>query len=240
MNQNIIKIENLSYSYNGKDNIIENLNINIPKGELIAVVGPNGAGKSTLVKIIAGLLEPSKKAKVKVNGKIGYIPQKFNQDVNFPATVKELLNLECCKCNLRDDVTKSLDVKRLENKQFKELSGGQQQRVFIAVSLLSDPEILILDEPTVGIDTRTQEEFYKLLKKLNEERKITILFVTHDTGMISNYFTKVLCIFNKTACLDDAKNTNKVIQDTYGKNFHELNHHHHDHGHNHNKKEHKK
>jgi zinc transport system ATP-binding protein len=108
--------------------------------------------------------------------------------------------------------------------QFKNLSGGQQQRVMIALSLLSEPDILILDEPTVGIDSNTLDEFYKLLKKINKENGITILFVTHDTGMISNYFDKVVCIEGGKVFIDDAKNTHSIFHKMYGKNFHQLHH----------------
>ncbi len=221
----IISVRNLTYSFNDLENVLENVSFSINKGDLVAVIGSNGTGKSTLVKIILGLLR-AKKSSIKVNGRLSYIPQKFNYDSNFPARVKEILDLECCDCSLRDDVLKSLGVSNFEDKQFKNLSGGQAQRVMIALSLLSNPDILILDEPTVGVDTKTQEDFYKLLKKLNKERNLTILFVTHDTGMISSYFTKIVCIHDKKVCVDDAKNIHSLLYSTYGDSFHELSHKH--------------
>lgn len=223
---NIIEIKNLNYSYNKKENILENVSLSVEKKDLVAIVGHNGSGKSTLIKLILGLIE-NKNGKINVKGKLAYIPQKYNQDINFPGKVKEILNLECCDCNLREDVLVNLGVENLQEKQFKSLSGGQQQRVLIALSLLSNPDILVLDEPTVGVDTKTQEEFYKLLKKLNKERELTILFVTHDTGMISNYFTKTICVGNKKVHIDDAKNIHTLLHSTYGNTFHELHHHHH-------------
>jgi zinc transport system ATP-binding protein len=223
MVQNIITVKNLSYSFNSNINILENINFTINKKDLVAIVGPNGAGKSTLIKIIAGLIDIKNKNKhIQIKGKISYIPQNYNQDPNFPAKVKEILNLECCACTLREDVVRSLGIDGLENLQFKNLSGGQKQRVFIALSLLSNPDILILDEPTVGVDTKTLSEFYSLLKRLNQENDITILFVTHDTNMISNYFTKTLCVYNKGICIDDAKHTNILLNKTYGHQFHNL------------------
>mgnify|MGYP003682317715 CR=1 FL=1 len=224
-----ITVKNLSYSYHKNQTILENISFSIEKKELVAVVGHNGSGKSTLIKLLLGLLK-TKEGKINITGSIGYIPQSYNQDVNFPAKVKEILDLECCDCSLRGDVVKSLNLEKLENSQFKNLSGGQQQRVLIALALLSNPEILVLDEPTVGVDTKTQEEFYKLLKKLNKERELTILFVTHDTGMISNYFTKTLCVGNKQVHIDDAKHTHTLLHSTYGDSFHELHHHHHEEG----------
>jgi zinc transport system ATP-binding protein len=220
-----IEVKNLSYSYHKNQTILEDISFSINQKELVAVIGHNGSGKSTLIKLLLGLLK-TKKGEITTTGTIGYIPQSYNQDINFPAKVKEILELECCDCSLRGDVIKSLNLEKLEDKQFKNLSGGQQQRVLIALALLSNPKILVLDEPTVGVDTKTQEEFYKLLKKLNKERELTILFVTHDTGMISNYFTKTLCVGNKQVHIDDAKKTNTLLHNTYGDSFHEIHHHH--------------
>ncbi len=221
----IIQIENLTYSFNNKDNIFENISFNIIEGDLIAIIGPNGTGKSTLVKLICNLLE-NQKGTIKVNGKISYIPQKYNQDLNFPAKVKELFDLECCDCDLRKDTIKYLGLEKLENLQFKNLSGGQQQRVLLALAILSNPQILILDEPTVGIDIKTQEEFYKLLAKLNKEKNMTILFITHDTGMLSNYFNKLICINNKKIYLDEGKNIDKLLKESFSNSFHEIHHKH--------------
>jgi len=224
----IISVKNLSYSFGG-EKVFSNINFTIKKGDLVAIIGPNGAGKSTLVKLLVGLLEFKNKKNlkfIKLKGKIAYIPQKFNQDSNFPAKVSELLELECCICKNSRNILKSLNISSLENKQFKDLSGGQQQRVLIAMALLSNPDILILDEPTVGIDTKTQEGFYKILKNLNKNRNLTILFVTHDTSMISNYFSNILCIFDKQVVYDDAKNTHSILHGAYGCDFHELKHNH--------------
>ena len=220
----IISIKNLTYFFQKDKLILKDISLSIYRGEFVAIIGPNGCGKTTLVKIISGLL--SQKSQVRVRGKLEYIPQKFNQDLHFPAKVCEILNLECCSCALRDEVLKNLDVSNLQHKQFKSLSGGEQQRVFLALCLLSNPEILVLDEPTIGVDTKTQEKFYKLLKKLNIERNLTILLVTHDTGMISKYFTKIICIHNKKAFVEDSKNIEKLLRTAYGDSFYEFYHNH--------------
>jgi zinc transport system ATP-binding protein len=219
----MIDVKNLSFSYSKHNPIFKNANFEIHSGDLVAVIGPNGSGKSTLVKILSKLI-PKQKGEINIYGKFSYIPQKFNQDINFPAKVSELLDLECCGCELRNQVSESLNIQDLEKKQFKDLSGGQQQRVLISLSLLSNPDILILDEPTVGIDLKTQEEFYKLLKKLNKQRNLTIIFVTHDTGMVSHYFDKILVVHNKHICLEDSKQTKKY-QKTFMETHHETHHH---------------
>lgn len=221
----IIEVKNLTYSYNKNTPIFQNISFTISKGELVAIIGHNGSGKSTLVKLLLGLLE-TKSSSISVKGKIAYIPQKFNTDNNFPGKVKEILDLECCECSLREDILKSLGIENLQHLQFKSLSGGQQQRVMIALSLLSNPDILVLDEPAVGVDTKTQNDFYKLLKKLNKQLNITILFVTHDTGMISQYFTTTICVNNNTVCIDDAKNTHSMLHSVYGEEFNQIIHNH--------------
>lgn len=230
MTKHIIEVKNLTFSFNNQK-LFDNCSFSIEKSDLIAIIGPNGVGKSTLVKLILKLLKPIK-GDIKTHGKISYIPQKFNQDQNFPAKVSELLDLECCKCSLREEVVKSLSIEDLQAKQFKNLSGGQQQRVIIAISLLSNPDILILDEPTVGVDSTTQKDFYKLLKELNEKRGITILFITHDTGMVSHYFKKILCIHDNHIHIEDAKNTNEFMTKIYSKNYNQV-HHPHSHTHQH-------
>jgi zinc transport system ATP-binding protein len=222
----IISVKNLAYSFNKTNEVIENVSFTIYQKDLVAIIGHNGSGKTTLVKLILGLLK-NKIGKIEVKGKLSYIPQKYNQDYNFPGKVKEILDLECCDCSLRDEILVKLDIENLVNKQFKILSGGQQQRVLIALSLLSNPDILILDEPIVGVDSKTQENFYSLLKKLNEERNLTILFITHDTGMISDYFNKIICVGDRKVYFDDAKNIHSLLHSTYGKTFHELHHNHH-------------
>lgn len=226
--KNIIEVKNLNFSYPNQDNILENISFKIQKKDLVAIIGHNGSGKSTLIKLLLKILK-QQKGTININGKLAYIPQKYNQDINFPGKVEEILELECCDCNLREEVLVNLGIQKLLNKQFKSLSGGQQQRVLIGLSLLSNPDILILDEPTVGVDTKTQEDFYKLLKKLNKERNLTILFVTHDTGMISNYFSKTICVGNKNIHIDNAKNTRSILHSVYGENFHEIHHHHGEH-----------
>lgn len=230
MKDSIIEVKNLTFSFENQENLFEDTSFNIETSDLIAIIGANGIGKSTLIKLIINFLKP-KKGKIITKGKISYIPQKFNQDNNFPAKVRELLDLECCDCSLRKEIVKSLGIDNLLEKQFKNLSGGQQQRVFITLSLLSNPDILILDEPTVGVDTQTQIDFYKLLKSLNEKRKLTILFITHDTGMVSNYFNKIICIDNKKVYIENAEKTNEFMTKKYAKNFNQVIHTHHKHTH---------
>ena len=205
--KNIIEVKNLSYSYNGLNSVLENISFSVKEKELVAIIGNNGCGKSTLIKLILGLIE-KRSGVIKSFGKFSYIPQKYNQDNNFPAKVSEIFNLECCDCDLRNKVLKNLGTHNLLDKQFKNLSGGLQQRVLLTLSLLSNPNILVLDEPTIGVDKKTLIDFYKLLKNLNKERGLTILFVTHDTNMVFDYFDKIISIENKKINISNGRKNN--------------------------------
>ncbi len=203
MNKNIIDINNLNFSYN-REPVLEKISLEVKKGDFIGLIGPNGSGKSTLLKIILGLLKPNSGevtlfgtpiAKFKAWIKIGYLAQKagFNPS-GFPITVEEVLNMTGSKKEEIDRVLKLTDISLERKKLLSELSGGQQQRVFIARALLNKPELLILDEPTVGIDSHSQINFYNLLRTLNQENNLTIILVSHEIDVLSKEVDKVACI----------------------------------------------
>src|SRR5699024_7023936 len=218
MEESVIRLENVSFSYDQKL-ILENINLNIKRGMFLGLVGPNGGGKSTLIKIILGLLKPDHGKiflldkpihKFSEWNKIGFVSQKANAfNKGFPATVFEVVSmglttkLGLFKFFSRENKKQVLEaIKRVEMEKYAyenigDLSGGQQQRIFIARALVSEPEILILDEPTVGIDYKYVEQFYKLLRDLNQKENITMLLVSHDTGVMTEYATSVACL-NKT------------------------------------------
>lgn len=190
----MIKIEDLKFSYtDSPPYILNGLNIEIKDGEYVSVLGDNGSGKSTLIKLILGLLHPTG-GNISISDKrIGYVAQKsdlFNSQ--FPITVRETLN--CCRhvLKIKDKgaVESALRLIKMEN--FKDaligtLSGGQLQKVFIARALLGNPKILILDEPSTGIDVKSQHEIYSLIKALNRENGITVISVEHNLeAAISN------------------------------------------------------
>ncbi len=215
MGADIVKIENIVFGY-GKTNVLDGVSTSIGDGDFMGIVGPNGSGKSTLLKIFLGLLKPQKGSvrvfdtdisKFNQWGKIGYIPQKatsFNQ--GFPATVEEVVSANLYPKvglagtigrNHREKVDNALrTVGMLEYKKrlIGRLSGGQQQRVFIAKSLVSDPRLIFMDEPTVGIDQKSEESFYELMDFLNKEKGITLVIVTHDIGAIDRRVNRVLCL----------------------------------------------
>jgi len=218
MNENIIEITGVSFKQD-TSRILEDINLEIKSGEFLGIIGPNGAGKTTLLKIILGLIKPTS-GTIKLFGKdinhfkdwykIGYIPQHaLSFDVNFPVNVFEVVsmgrfskkglfkNLGKEDKQVIDDALEIVGMKQYKNRRIGELSGGQQQRAFIARALSSQPELLILDEPTVGVDIAGQKEFYDFLEKLNKEKKITLVIVTHDIGNISSRIGRLACINKK-------------------------------------------
>jgi zinc transport system ATP-binding protein len=195
---------------------LQNVSFTIKRGEYVAIIGPNGGGKSTLVKLLLGLLEPTSgeinlfskpQKKFHAYHKIGYVPQKASHiDSNFPVLVKEVIKMGLAfkssifkkesrqDLELLEKIMQKLEIWDLRDRRVSTLSGGQMQRVMIARALVSKPQILILDEPNTGVDSQSQRRFYEMLKELNLEENITILFVTHDLGVIADDVGSVLCI----------------------------------------------
>lgn len=182
-----ICIKNLSFRYESAL-VLNNINLDIEKGEYIGIVGPNGGGKTTLIKIILGILkDKSKSITINSNPKFGYIPQRLSSSgLDFPALVSEILRNSFDKFD-RDkysDILKLCEIENLEQRLLSELSGGERQKVFIAKSLITEPNFLILDEPTIGIDPEYQVKFWELLKRLNEQNKVGIIIISHDSQEI--------------------------------------------------------
>jgi zinc transport system ATP-binding protein len=214
--QEVIKLENVTYRYNS-DLVLEDISFKADEGDLLGIIGPNGAGKTTLFSLILGLLE-GYQGKItlfdedirnnrKVLKKIGYIPQKNIIDKGFPATVEEIVSLGVFERKTKDKIIsaiKTVGLLEQKHKRIGELSGGQQQRILIAKALVNEPQLLILDEPTTGIDLETQNKFYALLRKLNSENKITIILASHDLDAINKLANKIACVNRKMSFHGDA------------------------------------
>ncbi len=245
----IIEVKNLHFQYGGEE-VLKGLTFNIYEGDYVGIIGPNGGGKTTLIKILLGLL-PFSSGEVELFNKslrqfrefdkMGYVPQRIAyMDMNFPATVKEIVTsgrmvtrgpfsrLDSKDKEAIQKVMKVTEIESLQHRLIGKLSGGERQRVFIARALASDPLVLILDEPTVGVDVSAQKKFYEFLKKLNKEHKITILFITHDIDVIAKEATKVLCLNHQLVCygLPTVLNDEK-LHDLYETDVKHV----HDHGH---------
>jgi zinc transport system ATP-binding protein len=202
-----VEIETLSYAYSGSL-ALDKISFSISEGDLLGIIGPNGAGKTTLFSCMLGLLggysgtikifgEDIKKSSRALKS-IGYIPQRNTIEGNFPATVEEIVSLGITSGKISNEkIIAALDTVGLleqEDRRVGELSAGQQQRVLIAKALVNNPKMLILDEPATGIDIETQNKFYALLKKLNQEKKITIIWASHDLDAVNRIASSVACI----------------------------------------------
>ncbi len=206
-----VKVDRVTYSY-GQGAILEDISFSVEEGDLLGIIGPNGAGKTTLFNCMLGLIEDYRgkieifgedirKNRRKVLQQIGYVPQKKFIDQNFPATIQEIVSLGAAATTRRkpsrEKIMSGLETVGLYdygNRRIGELSGGQQQRVFIAKALVNNPRLLILDEPATAIDVEAQNRFYSLVKKLNKENHITILWSSHDLEAINSLANKVACI----------------------------------------------
>ncbi|MDD3765926.1 MAG: metal ABC transporter ATP-binding protein [Eubacteriales bacterium] len=190
----MIKAENLTFSYTGAaPYVLNGINLEIKKGEYLSIIGSNGSGKSTLIQLMLRFLKPTR-GKITNNAKrMGYVPQRkdFNGS-NFPITVYEALNSYRKIIKVKDKNAVYNALRMVGMVEFKDalmgtLSGGQSQKIFIARALMGEPELLLLDEPSTGIDSKSQEEIYSFLKKMNMEKNITIVSVEHNlSAAISN------------------------------------------------------
>ena len=205
----IVEIDRLSYAYSG-NLVLDNISFTIDEGDILGIIGPNGAGKTTLFSCMLGLLddytgtikilgEDIKKKNNIVFKSIGYIQQKKTIEQNFPATVEEIVSLGVTTTGKtsKEKIALALETVGLlaqKDRRVGELSGGQQQRVLIAKAMVNNPKLLILDEPVTGIDLEMQNKFYSLLKKLNQENKITRIWASHDLDAVNRFATSVACI----------------------------------------------
>ena len=183
----MIETDALTFRYaQVEPNILENITMQIHKGAYVSVVGENGSGKSTLIRLFLGLLKPTSGTIVSNAHRTGYVPQKKEfLNSQFPLTVAEMLNSYRSLLGLKDKrvVTESLAHVQMEdfrNALVGTLSGGQAQKVFIARALIGSPDLIILDEPSTGVDMKSQKEMYSVIRKLNREKGITIVSVEHN------------------------------------------------------------
>lgn len=208
----LVELNQVSFGYGARP-VVENINLHLHPGQFAALVGPSGAGKTTLLKLILGVLHPSK-GEVSMDGqvlrgrvtpRVGYVPQLESVDWNFPVTVEQAVWMgqiqnsgpwpwiTTKQHNLVLDILNRLGIDGLIDRHIRDLSGGQQQRVFLARAMISNPDLLVLDEPTVGLDIKTAENILVLLAELNRQG-MTILLTTHDLNAAAAHLPWVVCI----------------------------------------------
>ncbi len=220
-----ISVKKLNVNLSGFE-ILKDVTIEIPENEFLGIIGPNGGGKTTLLKVILGLIKPIS-GEVTIMGKplkdsknlIGYVPQYNSFEKDFPISVFDVVKTGTIgkkNDNINVEVSNTLKLVEMydyKNRLINELSGGQKQRVLIARALVSKPKILLLDEPTASVDTKSGRTFYELLKELN--KNITIVLVSHDIGVLSQYVNKIACL-NKNLVYHDSKEiSHEMLEQTY-------------------------
>lgn len=222
-----ITIENVSFAYD-REPVLKNVDLHIETGNFTVLIGPNGGGKTTLLKLILGLLEPDRgtvrvfgRAPGAVAHRIGYVPQYLHVNTGFPISARDVVlmgrlgpkrgrsRLARADLAAAQQALDRLDMGRFQNRRIGDLSGGQVQRVMIARALVSEPELLLLDEPTANIDPKGQKNFYELLIALNQS--LTILLVSHDAMMLSSYAKSVACVNQTVFYHDEAEITDEMI-----------------------------
>lgn len=208
----MVEIKNMCFSYNGVwPFVLNNINLKIKKGDYVSILGENGSGKSTLIKIILKILKPTS-GTISINtDKIGYVPQRFeNFNSQFPITVFEVLNLHRKALGIKDIeyVYKSLKIVHMEKfakELISNLSGGQMQKIFIARALMGEPELIILDEPSTGLDSHSQNDLYKVIKHLNSHLGITVISIEHNLKIALTNSNSILDLIDGTGTIHSTK-----------------------------------
>jgi zinc transport system ATP-binding protein len=227
----IIDVRDLWFFYD-RHLVLKEVNLSVNEGDFIALIGPNGGGKTTLLKLILGLLRPNRgtvqvlgRSPKEASPKLGYVPQDIHINIDFPISVRDVVLMGGIKegegwgyysgkeKEKARAALEKVDMWSFHQRRIGDLSGGQRQRVFLARALVSDPLILLLDEPTSNIDSQGQAAFYDLLKELNNST--TILIVSHDLLVLSSYIRSVACISRQLIFHEAPEITKDMIEMAY-------------------------
>ena len=240
----IVQLDGVRFAY-GEVVVLEEVHLSIWPGEWVLVVGPNGGGKTTLLKLILGLLEPTDgqvrlfgQAPAKSRHRVGYMPQHMQFDSLFPVTVMDIVLMGRLGTPGRrplgwygrkdrqaaQEALAEVGLVGLEDRPFAALSGGQRQRVLIARALCSQPELLLLDEPTAHVDPQAEGQLMEILQQLH--RRMTIVMVSHDLGVVSPQIGSVLCVNRRLAVHPTTELTGEKIRQLYGDDVRMIRHDH--------------
>jgi zinc transport system ATP-binding protein len=201
-----VRLEGVSFGYGHGPFVLRDVDLSVARGEFLAVAGPNGGGKTTLLRLVLGLEEPtSGRVQIGVRRR-SYLPQRAQAAVDSPLTVEELVAAgRAPRARLlgplgrsdRDAVADAIErvgLAPFARRRLTTLSGGQQQRAFIAKALAGDPELLVLDEPTTGVDVEAQESLAALLEQLHRELDVTVLYVSHEFGAVERFVQRIVLV----------------------------------------------
>jgi zinc transport system ATP-binding protein len=201
-----LRLEDVSFAYGHSPPVLRDVDLEVERGEFVAIAGPNGGGKTTLVRLVVGLEQPTSGRVELMVQKVGYLPQRTQAGIDAPVTVRELVTTgRASRARLigplsaadRMSVQEAIDRVGLSpsaDRRLTTLSGGQQQRAFIAKALAADPELLVLDEPTTGVDVEAQDAIAALLQRLRSELEMTILYVSHEFGAVERFVERIVLV----------------------------------------------
>ena len=247
-----IELEHISFSYGQPSRALEDITLSIEVGDYVGLVGGNGSGKTTLLKIILGILTPESGSarlfgqspeSAEARALVGYVPQHTSRSEGvFPASVEEVVasglrlgrghglwpGHSSAEHDAVVDALRLAEIESIEHRLIGELSGGERQRVFIARALVSRPKLLVLDEPTTGVDAKSQESFYRFLGTLNSRGGLTILLVSHDLEVLAREVKTVACLNRTLVCHMPSHEfvPEQYLVQAYGEHAHTVSHHH--------------
>lgn len=232
----ILKVSGLSVEF---DNhlILEDISFELKRDDTLAIIGPNGAGKSVLFRALLGLIPHRGKVEWASDAKIGYVPQKLSVSKDIPLTAGEFLSLKekdhthihevLEEVGFQKQAEHSHNDHRVLNTRLGALSGGELQRVLIAYALLEDPNVLLFDEPTAGVDVAGEETIYDLIHKLQAKADLTIIFISHELQVVNKYANNVLCLNKEKICFGPPLTAidKESLARMYGEEVHLYKHH---------------
>ena len=229
----VIEIEDLDFRFDGGPKVLEDVTLQIEERDFVSIIGPNGGGKTTLIKLIVGLLSPStgsirvfNTSPMKARPRIGYMPQHAMMDPRFPVRALDVVmmgrlsprrSFGAYSRTDRSAATEALTIVGLGDqgrRPFSNLSGGQRQRVLLARALVTDPELLVLDEPAAGLDQKVEQDFFDLLQELSQ--RLTIILVSHDLGFVAGFVRTVVCVHRQVEVHPTSALDGRVISEIYG------------------------
>ena len=221
-----MEVRDLSVNF-GSQEVLKDISFSVNAGDVLAIIGPNGAGKTVLFKALIGLIPYDGEIKWRSDIKIGYVPQRLPETESLLLTVKEFLILKSKHLFFKDKewllaINHELESVGLSSnileRQLKNLSRGQLQRVLITWAILGHPDVLLFDEPTAGVDLAGEDTIYNLLRRLHQNRGLTIFLISHDLNIVYRYANNVLCLNKERLCFGEPHKalTNEQIEKLYG------------------------
>jgi len=217
---NALEVDNLSITF-GETNVLQGLSFSVARATSLAIIGPNGCGKTVLFKALVGSVPYQGQIRWAPGVRIGYVPQKLDIERDLPITGHDLLLAKGSVTNAREDVTEALlsvGLREVAGKPIGVLSGGQFQRLLVAMALIGRPNVLLLDEPTAGVDEPGQEKLNELVVRVQKEHRLTVLLISHDLSVVYRYATNVLCLTRERAWFGAPRQilTPELLHEIYG------------------------